>query len=119
MIIKCKLYEADEIINNIETLNDVIVLNLEENSQIVMDKYYILIPELNLKLYNGLFCTFDSNTNEYISDFSVTVIYEADSFGLDYSYLKKDNCLNSLKNIMYNVLPIEKIINLDCEVIIP
>ena len=65
MIKKCRLKDAEEIISNMELsyiADD--IAETEEDTQVVVSGYYVLIPELKLKLHEGILCNFDEEENK-------------------------------------------------------
>lgn len=52
------------------------IAETEEDTQVVVSGYCVVIPELNLQLHEGVLCNFDEEKQMFMSDVTVTVVYE-------------------------------------------
>ncbi len=92
MQIPCRLHEAEEIISEMDLFHvpdD--VMESEEDYRIVISGWWVYIPELNINLHEGVFCNYDEEEKEYLPDFSLTVIMEADSEKKEGEWLYYEN----------------------------
>lgn len=50
------------------------ILQENENMQILIESVFVRIPDLNIDVYGGLICTWDENSNEYLTDSDLIII---------------------------------------------
>ena len=80
MTIPCRLHEAEEIISEMDLCHvpdD--IMESEEDYRIVISGFRMYIPELGICIHEGVFCNYDEEEKEYLPDFSITVIMDADT----------------------------------------
>lgn len=120
MIKKCRLKDAEEIISNMELsyIADAIA-ETEEDTQVVVSEYYVLIPVLKLKLHVGILCNFDEDENMFMPDVAVTVVYEVDADRTEYIYFESDGMETTLYNFLGGKKSAGEIENLWCEIVVP
>lgn len=51
------------------------IAEIEEDTQVVVSGYYVLIPEFKFKPHEGIRCNFDEEENMFMQDVAVTVVY--------------------------------------------
>lgn len=122
MKIPCRLHEAEEIISEMDlyhVADD--IMESEEDYRIVISGWWVHIPELNINLHEGVFCNYDEEEKEYLPDFSLTVIMEADSENKEgeWLYYEQDGFEITLANYRNGKMAMEAISELPCFICIP
>lgn len=95
------------------------VVELEEGYQLVLSGWYVNIPELHLRLHEGVVGYWDEKVKEYMPDFCVTVIYSEDPTKKEYLYYEQDGMMTTMVNWLPGKMPIDMIEQLACELVIP
>lgn len=117
---KCRLQDAEEIISNMELsyiADD--IAETEEDTQVVVSGYCVVIPELNLQLHEGILCNFDDEEQMFMPDVAVTVVYEVGADRIEYIDFESDGMETSLYNYLGGKKSAEEIANLWCEIVVP
>lgn len=84
----------------------------KEDYQIVISGWWVQIPELGIQLYEGTYCNFDENEQEYMPDFSITVIKEEGE--ADWIYYEQEGFLITLSNWLHGREEIERLEQMLC-----
>lgn len=118
----CRIRQVEEIINEIDlsyVADDVV--ETEDDYQIVVSGWWIFIPELQINVHEGVFCTYDENEKEYLPDFSITIIMEADKENREgkWIYYEQDGFEITLANYFSGKMAMEAISELPCSICIP
>ena len=50
------------------------ILQENENMQILIERVFVRVPDLNIDVYGGLICSWDENSNEYLIDSDLIII---------------------------------------------
>lgn len=121
MKIPCRLHEAEEIISEMDLYHvpdD--IMESDEEYQLVISGWWVHIPELGINLHEGVFCNYDEEEKEYLPDFAVTVIMEAEG-GQEggWLYYEQDGFEITLANYHSGKLPMETVSELSCLICIP
>lgn len=117
---KCRLKDAEETISNMDLLDvEDDISETEEDTQVVVSGYYVLIPELNLQLHEGILCTFDEEEQMFMPDVAVTVVYEVGADRTEYIYFESDGMETTLYNFLGGKKSAGEIENLWCEIVVP
>lgn len=95
------------------------VVGLEERYQLVLSGWYVNIPELHLRLHEGVVGYWDEKMKEYMPDFCVTVIYSENPTEKEYLYYEQDGMMTTMVNWLHGQMNIEMIEQLACEIVIP
>lgn len=95
------------------------IAETEEDTQVVVSGYYVLIPEFKLKLHEGILCNFDEEENMFMPDVAVTVVYEVDADRTEYIYFESDGMETTLYNFLGGKKSAGEIENLWCEIVVP
>lgn len=98
------------------------LIEIDENHQIIISGWKVIIPELELALRKGVFCCFDKNEQAYLPDFSVTVIKEMEEEEIkegEWIYYKQDGFIITLENYLNGKKDISWIEQLSCYISIP
>lgn len=120
MMKEYRLYEVEEAIAEMDTLDvEDDIAETDEDMQLVISGWNVIIPELNLYLREGVVCIWDEEEKLFMPDFAVTVIYEGDIEGKDWIYYEQDGFVVTLANWLNDRLPVEQIEKLRCEIVIP
>ena len=117
---RMKLIEAEKVTEEMEELLYVTSEVVEEEAgeyQIIREGWWIEIPELHLCLHEGEFLTFDEEEQEYLPDFSITIIRETGQDG--WLYFEQDCMIVSLANFMSGRMCMEELGDLECILRIP
>lgn len=120
MNIKCRLEDVEEIVGNLNLLaipDD--IATTEDDTQILVSGYFIFVPELELRLYDGILCNWDEEEQMYLPDVAVTVFYEKGGDLEKYLYFESDRMEVSLYNWLGGKKSLGEIEKLECEIIIP
>ena len=117
-----RLNEVEEAVSEME-LYDVPddIIESDEDCQIVISGWWVHIPELELALYEGVFCNYDKEEQAYLPDFSVTVVKEAaeEIKEGDWIYYEQDGFVITLANYLNGEMDISQIEQLSCFICIP
>jgi hypothetical protein len=116
----CRLGEAEEIISEtdmFEVADD--IAETEDEIQLIVSGWRVLIPELNLQLHEGILCCWDEAEQMFMPDVAVTVVYEADADRTEYIYYESDGMETTLYNFLGGKKSAGEIANLRCEIIVP
>lgn len=110
-----RLEDIEEVIAEMD-LSEVAddVAEMEENYQLVISGWCAYIPSLNLRLHEGIVCNWDEEGKMFMPDYSVTVIFEGES----YIYYEQDGMVITLANWLNGRLPISEIEQLKCKIIV-
>lgn len=117
---KCRLMEADELIREMELeyIADDIV-ETDEDTQVIVSGYFVLIPELGLQLHDGILCNWDDEEKIFMPDASITVVYEVGADRTKYIYFEIDGMETTLYNFIGGKMSPSDIQNFWCEIVIP
>ena len=117
---KCRLMEADELISEMELeyIADDIV-ETDEDTQVIVSGYFVLIPELGLQLHDGILCNWDDEERIFMPDASITVVYEVGADRTKYIYFEIDGMETTLYNFIGGKMSPSDIQNFWCEIVIP
>lgn len=120
MMKEYRLYEVEEAIAEMDTLDvEDDIAETDEDMQLVISGWYVIIPELNLYLREGLVCIWDEEEKMFMPDFAVTVVYEGDIESKEWLYYEQDGFVVTLANWLNGRLPVEQIEQLRCEIVLP
>lgn len=93
------------------------VIEIDENSQIIISGWKVIIPRLGLALYEGVFCCFDRKEQTYLPDFSVTVIKEMSEEEIkegEWIYYERDGFVITIANYLNGKKGLNWIEQLSC-----
>lgn len=120
--IPCRLREAEELVSEMD-LVDVAddIMESEEGYLIVVSGWWVHISALGINLHKGVFCNYDENEKEYLPDFSLTAIMEADTEQPEgeWLYYEQDGFEVTLANYYSGRLAMAEISELSCFICIP
>lgn len=115
-----RLWEVEEVLAEMDMSEvDDDIAETDEDTQIVISGWYVYLPELGLKLHEGVVGVWDEEMQGYMPDFSVTVVYEADSDNTDYIYFEQDGFVITMANWLNVRLSMDEVEQLRCEIVIP
>lgn len=117
---RMKLDEAEDVVAEMEELQDLMDEVVEEEEkvyQIRRESWWIEIPSLCLCLHEGMFLNYDEAEQEYLPDFSITIIRRIGQEG--WLYFEQDGMLISLANFLSGRLRMEELCKLECILRIP
>lgn len=115
-----RLWEVEEVLAEMDMSEvDDDIAETDEDTQIVISGWYVYLPELGLKLHEGVVGVWDEEMQGYIPDFSVTVVYESDSDNTDYIYFEQDGFVITMANWLNGRLSMDEVEQLRCEIVIP
>lgn len=117
---KCRIKEVERILAELD-LDDVSddIAELEDELQIVISGYYLLIPELKIQVHKGLVCVFDHEADMYMPDEAVTVIIEVTGQETEQICYKQDGIIGTLYDWGQEKMSLDRIENIWCEIIVP
>lgn len=115
-----RIYEIEEVISEMD-LSEVEddIVEIDADKQLVISGWYVYIPELNLKLREGVVCIWDDDEKLFMPDFAITVFYEGDIESKERIYYLLDGFVVTLANWLNGRLPMEEIEQLRCEIVVP
>ena len=122
MKIPCRLHEAEEIISGMDLFHVADdIMESEEDYRIVISGWWVHIPELNINLHEGVFCSYAEEEKEYLPDFSLTVIMGADAEKKEgeWLYYEQDGFLLTVLNYFGGQVDMETVSMLPCLICIP
>ena len=117
---KYRLGDIEEIISEMEFEDrcDEIV-EIDDDLQLVISGWYVVVPSLSLTLRAGVACAFDEEAGMFMPDFDVTVLYEDELTADKWIYYEQDGFTVTLANWLNGRLPISNIETLECYLVIP
>lgn len=117
---KYRLGEIEEIISEMEFEDrcDEIV-EIDDDLQLLISGWYVVVPSLSLTLRVGVACAFDEEAGMFMPDFDVTVLYEDELMADKWIYYEQDGFTVTLANWLNGRLPISNIETLECYLVIP
>lgn len=117
---KCRLGDIEEIISEMEFEDrcDEIV-EIDDDLQLVISGWYVVVPSLSLTLRAGVACAFDEEAGMFMPDFDVTVLYEDEIVADKWIYYEQDGFCISLGNWLNGRLSMGEIENLECHLVVP
>ena len=117
---KYRLGDIEEIISEMgfEDRCDEIV-EIDDDLQLVISGWYVVVPSLSLTLRAGVACAFDEEAGMLMTDFDVTVLYEDELMTDEWIYYEQDGFTVTLANWLNGRLPISNIETLECYLVIP
>ena len=117
---KYRLGEIEEIISEMEFEDrcDEIV-EIDDDLQLRISGWYVVVPSLSLTLRAGVACAFDEEAGMFMPDFDVTVLYEDELMADKWIYYEQDGFTVTLANWLNGRLPISNIETLECYLVIP
>lgn len=117
---KYRLGDVEEIISEMEFEDrcDEIV-EIDDDLQLVISGWYVVVPSLSLTLRAGVACAFDEEAGMFMPDFDVTVLYEDELMADKWIYYEQDGFCISLGNWLNGRLSMGEIENLECHLVVP
>lgn len=117
---KYRLGDMEEIISEMEFEDrcDEIV-EIDDDLQLVISGWYVVVPSLSLTLRAGVACAFDEEAGMFMPDFDVTVLYEDELTADKWIYYEQHGFTVTLANWLNGRLPISNIETLECYLVIP
>ena len=117
---KYRLGDIEEVISEMEFEDrcDEIV-EIDDDLQLVISGWYVVVPSLSLTLRAGVACAFDEEAGMFMPDFDVTVLYEDELMTDEWIYYEQDGFTVTLANWLNGRLPISNIETLECYLVIP
>lgn len=117
---QCRLADVKSVLEEVEVseiADD--VAELEDGCQLALSGWYVRIPELHLRLHEGVVGYWDEEMKVYMPDFGVTVIYPEKLAESGYLYYEQDGMFTTLVNWLHGRMGIDEIEQLVCEIVIP
>jgi len=124
--IKCRFGIAEEIISQFcqdAIAEESVVDSDQETYAILKSLWYLVIPELGLKVHEGTYVT-RMEAGEWMPDFSITLLFEAVmedgewQGSDDYLYYEQDGMPTSVYNWLGGRVPQEKLMNMPVSIVI-
>ena len=117
---KCRLQDLEYVLEEMdfsEIADDVV--ELDEGYQLVLSGWYVLLPELHLRLHEGVVGYWNEEMKDYMPDFCVTVLYPEEFEETEWLYYEQDGMFTTMVNWLHSQMPIEVIGQLICEIVTP
>lgn len=98
MIIECTIDCLDEKIDSLfENLYvDSFEVSRDEDCLILADSFKVSLPSMGIYMRSGIVCNYSEEDEDYLPDFSITLIYKDDSE--EYEYWEQDPFVIALHN---------------------
>lgn len=121
MKIPCRLHEAEEIVSEMDLFHVADdIMESDEDYQIVISGWWVYVPELNINLHEGVFCNYDEEEKDYLPDFAITVIMEAEQEKEGgWLYYEQDGFVITLANYFGGRMGMDAVSELSCLICIP
>lgn len=116
----CRLGEIEDVVEEMD-LSEIPddVLELDDGYQLVISGWYVWIPELSIRLHEGVVGYWDEEMQGYMPDFSVTAVFPEEPTETDYIYYEQDGIIATMANWLHGRMSIDMIGQLRCEIVIP
>jgi hypothetical protein len=95
------------------------IVEIDDDLQLLISGWYVVVPSLSLTLRAGVACVFDEEAGMFMPDFDVTVLYEVELMADKWIYYEQDGFTVTLANWLNGRLPISNIETLECYLVIP
>lgn len=117
---ECRLEEVEQIMEEMD-LYDVAddIVDLEDGYQLVLSGWYVVIPELRIRIHEGVVGYWDDELKDYMPDFGVTVVFPQDPSEKEYLYFEQDGMVVTMANWLSGRKSIDAIEQLKCKIVIP
>ena len=115
-----RLCEVEEVISDMD-LSEVAddIVEVDYDTQLVISGWYDYLPELNLRLHEGVVGYWEEELQAYMPDFSVTVVFEGEPENTEYLFFEQDGMVLTMANWLKGRMSIDAIEQLRCEIVIP
>ena len=111
------LCEVEELIAEMDFSDiDDDIAETDEEYQLIISGWWVHIPELNLNLHEGVICNWEEESQMFMPDFAVTVVYEAGVEQQDYIYFEQDGMVITLANWLKGRVLLEIIEQMRCSI---
>lgn len=80
-----------------------VVVEQDDNHQILIDDYLIVLPELGIAIGDATFCEYDEEIDEFYADWAGTALFSIESDGFHYSMMEQDGMITTLSNQGFNI----------------
>lgn len=95
------------------------IVEIDDDLQLLISGWYVVIPSLSLTLRAGVACAFDEEAGMFMPDFDVTVLYEDELTADKWIYYEQDGFTVTLANWLNGRLTISNIETLECYLVMP
>lgn len=95
------------------------IAETDEEYQLIVSGWWVHIPELHLRLYEGVVCNWEEESQMFMPDFSVTVVCEEEAGASEYLYYEQDGMVITLANWLNGRMSLDAVEQLWCELIVP
>lgn len=117
---KYRLGNVEEVISEMEFEDRCDeTVEIDDDLQLLISGWYVVIPSLSLTLRAGVACVFDEEAGMFMPDFDVTVLYEDELTADKWIYYEQDGFTVTLANWLNGRLPISNIETLECYLVMP
>lgn len=112
-----RLFEVEEVLAEMDFSDvDDDIAETDEDYQLVISGWWVHIPELNLNLREGVVCNWVEESQMFLPDFAVTVVYEAGAEYQDDIYFEQDGLVITLANWLNGRVPLDVIEQMRCSI---
>ena len=80
-----------------------IVVEQDNNHQILIDDYLIVLPELGIAIGDATFCNYDEEYDEFYADWAGTALFSIEADGFHYTMMEQDGMITTLSNQGFNI----------------
>lgn len=95
------------------------VAEMEDDSQLVISSWYVFVPELDIRLHQGIVGYWDKEMQGYMPELLVTVVLEGKPEHQDYINLGRGGMVATMTNWLQGRLAVDEIEQLRCKIVIP
>ena len=114
----CRLGMAEDIIDAMdmtETADD--IMESGDGYEIAASGWRVLIPELGIDLYKGIYCSYDREAGGFFPDFAVTVIKKEGE--REWLYYIQDSFVEALAAFLGEKAGLERLAQMFCYICVP
>lgn len=117
---KYRLGDIEEVISEMEFEDRCEeIVEIDDDLQLLISGWYVVVPSLTLTLRAGVACVFDEEAGMFMPDFDVTVLYEDELADGMWLYFEQDGFTVTLANWLNGRLTISNIETLEYYLVIP
>lgn len=80
-----------------------IVIEQDDDYQILIDDYLIVLPESGIAIGDATFCNYDDEIDEYYADWAGTALFSIESDGFHYVMIEQDGMITTLSNQGFDI----------------
>lgn len=95
------------------------VAEIDGEGQVVISGWYVFVPELDIRLHQGIVGYWDKEMQGYMPELLITVVLEGKLERPDHIYLGRGGMVATMTNWLRGRLAVDEIEQLRCKIVIP